>query len=401
MKFFARLRQNRSDGPVAQKSDIPASTGRAARPKYAPVGPEHAVTTPRRYDRLAAEGYQQNVIAYRAINLVARGVSSIPLRVKKGQDTLAEHPLISLLQAPNPQQKGPGFLYNLVGFHLIAGNAFILSVGRDGAPPQELWLLRPDTVSVLKGRDCLPLGYIQQSMGAKRRFTAESILHWKAFNPLNDWYGMAPLEAAAMAVDAHNEGSRWNLALIQNGGTPSGVLYQEDSDAHLTDSQFRALKEQVEDHYTGAVNAGRPLLLEGGLKWQSMGFSPKDMDWQTGKDMSAREIALAFGVPPQLLGIPDSQTYSNFSEARQSVWEDTIIPLAVDLIAELNGWLVPLYGDDVHIVADLDDLPALEAKRHKKFDRLTRATFLTDDEKRIALGYPAKNSDASSLLNTP
>ena len=188
-------------------------------------------------------------------------------------------------------------------------------------------------------------------------------------------------------MDAHNEGSRWNLALIQNGGTPSGVLYQEDGDTPLTDSQFENLKTQVDQQYTGAVNAGRPLLLEGGLKWQSMGLSPKDMDWGDGKNMSAREIALAFGVPPQMLGIPDSQTYSNFTEARQSVWEDTIIPLARDLVCELNGWLVPVFGDGLVLQLDMDDLPALEAKRHKKFERLVGADFLTEDEKRAALGY--------------
>ncbi|MCV6603677.1 MAG: phage portal protein, partial [Porticoccaceae bacterium] len=171
----------------------------------------------------------------------------------------------------------------------------------------------------------------------------------------------APLEAAATSVDAHNDGSRWNLALIQNGGTPSGVLYQEDADHPLTEAQFEALKTQVETQYTGAMNAGRPLLLEGGLKWQDMGMSPKDMDWSSSKNMSAREIALAFGVPPQMVGVPDSMTYSNYSEARQSLWEDTIIPLASDIAAELTAWLAPKFGaaDETKLALDLDNIPAL------------------------------------------
>ena len=193
-----------------------------------------------------------------------------------------------------------------------------------------------------------------------------------------------------MAVDAHNESSRWNLALIQNGGTPSGVLYQEDAEHPLTEGQFSALKEQVENKYTGALNAGRPLLLEGGLKWQDMGLSPKDMDWATAKNMNAREIAQAFGVPPQMLGIPDAQTYSNYTEARQSLWEDTIIPIARDIAAELSGWLAPKFGEGLMLKPDFDDIPALEAKRAARFERIGNAAFLSDAEKRKMLDIGGK-----------
>ncbi|WCL55083.1 phage portal protein [Gimibacter soli] len=375
MRFLSRLRALRPEAKAAPK------------PLLARTLPGDAVATPRRYDRLASEAYQQNVVAYRAINLVARGMASIPLEVMVGDVPMDRHPLLDLLRRPNPKLKGAGLLYQMVGFYLIAGNSYALKIGPDGRPPGELWLMRPDTMSVIEGADGVASGYRQTVLGRRQSFEASAMLHWKSFNPLSDWYGMAPLEAAAMAIDAHNEGSRWNLALIQNGGTPSGVLYQEDGGVPLTEAQFAHLKTQVEERHMGPVNAGRPLLLEGGLKWQHMGLSPKDMDWQAAKNMSAREIALAFGVPPQMLGIPDAQTYSNYAEARQSVWEDTIIPLASELVGELNAWLAPEYGPNVRLIMDLDEIPALEPKRQAKFDRLTRADFLTRNEKRAALGY--------------
>lgn len=366
------------------------------RPVWARVGPGNAVATPRRYDRLADEGYRQNVVAFRAVNLVAKAVASIPLSLRRGDETISEHPLLSLLSRPNPRLKGENFLYNLVGYYLIAGNAYALKVGPDAGAPKELWLLRPDTMQVIEGKDGLAAGYEQQVLGKKQRYDAGAVLHLKSFNPLSDWYGLAPLEAAAMAVDAHNDGSRWNLALIQNGGTPSGVLYQEDADAPLTDAQFTKLKNQIEQEYTGAVNAGRPLLLEGGLKWQSLGMSPRDMDWSSAKNMTAREIALAFGVPPQMMGVPDAQTYANYAEARQSLWEDTVIPLAFDIAQELTNWLVPAFEGEargaprLRLALDLDDVPALEAKRAARFDRIANAAFLSDDEKRSALGFGKK-----------
>ena len=362
----------------------------ANKPIFSRVGPGQAVATPRRFDKLAREGYQQNVIAYRSINLVAKALSSVPFRVFKGDSRLEDHALERLLSRPNPRLKGENFLYNLVGYHLIAGNAYAFAAGPEGGEPKELWLMRPDTMNVVEGSDGLPAGYEQQVAGKKQRYGADAILHWKSFNPLSDWYGMAPLEAAAMAVDAHNESSRWNLALIQNGGTPSGVLYQEDAEHPLTEAQFSALKEQVETKYTGALNAGRPLLLEGGLKWQDMGLSPKDMDWASSKNMNAREIAQAFGVPPQMLGIPDAQTYSNYTEARQSLWEDTIIPIARDIAAELTNWLAPKFGEGLRLTPDFDDIPALEAKRAARFNRIGNAGFLSDAEKRKMLGVGGK-----------
>ena len=373
--------------PVA----APLEKKQPKRPVFTRVGPGQAIATPRRYDRLSDEGFRQNVIAHRAVTLVARACASVPFRLYRGDQVITEHPVLALLAKPNPRVRGENFIYNFVGYHMIAGNAYALAVGPDGRPPRELWLLRPDTMAVLEGTDGLPAGFEQSVGGKKQRYDARAVLHWKSFNPLSDWYGMAPLEAAAMAIDAHNDGSRWNLALIQNGGAPSGVLYQEGNDAPLSDTQYASLKEEVERHYAGAVNAGRPMLLEGGLKWESMGLSPKDLDWANAKNMAAREIAMAFGVPSQMLGVPDSQTYSNYAEARQSLWEDTIIPMVSDIAAELTNWLVPMFGDaGLCLKADFDEVPALAAKRAARFDRIGNAAFLTDDEKRTALGFGKK-----------
>lgn len=384
MPFFTRP----FFGHAAQEKA--AKTGRTPGPLVSRVGPGQARTTPRRYDRLAEEGYGQNVIAHRAITLVSQAVAQIPLTLRGDGGALETHPLRSLLSRPNPDRQGVGLIRALVSHYLIAGNAYLLAVGPGaGAPPRELWPLRPDTVSVLEGNGGTVGGYLQRVGSDAHRYEAGTVLHWKTFNPLSDWYGMAPLEAAALSIDSHNQATRWNLALVQNGGAPSGALYQEGGADPLTDAQFERLKSDIEGQHTGSLNAGRPLLLEGGLKWQEMGLSPKDMDWQAGRDAAARDIAQAFGVPPQLIGVPDAQTYSNFAEARMSLYEDVAIPLARELASELTAWLAPQFGADLMIDIDLDNVPALEPKRAAKFDRITRATFLSDSEKREMLGFAA------------
>lgn len=383
MNFLSKwFRASKTDDQMAY------SAKSAPRHMMQAVTPTAAKHTPKKYENLSREGYGHNVIAHRAINMVARGVASIPLQLYQKGERLLSHPLLDLLRRPNPLQKNTALLYTMTGYYLIAGNSYLLSVGPEQAPPCELWLLRPDSVG-LKFDQQNMLTHYEQRIGAKnRQFDKASVLHWKTFNPLNEWQGMAPLEAAATAVDIHNEGSRWNLALIQNGGCPSGILYQENAAEPLTEAQFNRLKQEVNDHYTGAVNAGRPLLLEGGLRWQDMSVSPSDMDWLEAKNMASREIAMAFGVPAQLVGIPDSQTYANMAEARLSLWEETILPLSAELLDHLNGWLVPKFGADLTLKWDLEAVPALDQKRSRRLERLNSLNFMTINEKRAAIGLP-------------
>ncbi len=387
MGFWTRLWGGTVHHGNSYKSAAKPSGGA---PLFRAVTPGSAASTPHRFAALADEGYARNIIVFRSVNLVARALSSLPLCLRSGEQVLETHPALDLLAAPNPRTDGSHLMSELVGAYMLAGNAFLLKVGPEDGPPKELWSLRPDTVSVLPGVDGLVAGYEQRVGGQTRRFAPERILHWKTYNPLSEWVGLAPLAAAATAVDAHNAGSRWNLALIQNGGAPSGVLYQEDGDTPLSPEQFADLKAQVDAGHTGPNHAGRPLLLEGGLKWQSMGLSPKDMDWIQAQHMTAREIALAFGVPPQMLGIPDSQTYSNYAEARLSLWEDTVLPLVRDLVSALNSWLMPHYGPRLKLDVQLDDIPALEPKRQRRFERISSAAFLSDAEKRQHLGLQAR-----------
>ncbi len=154
------------------------------------------------------------------------------------------------------------------------------------------------------------------------------ILHLKLFHPLDDHYGFAPIEAAAVALDIHNAAGAWNKALLDNSARPSGALvYQAKDGGNLTSEQYQRLKAELEAGFTGTRKAGRPLLLEGGLDWKAMSLSPKDMDFLEAKNGAAREIALAFGVPPMLLGIPGDNTYANFKEANAAFWRSTVLPL--------------------------------------------------------------------------
>jgi HK97 family phage portal protein len=216
------------------------------------------------------------------------------------------------------------------------------------------------------------------------------------FHPLNDHYGMSPLEAAAAAIDIHNASGAWNKALLDNSACPSGALVYSAKDGQLTLEQFERLKAELEASFQGAKNVGRPLLLEGGLDWKAMAFSPKDMDFISAKHVAAREVALALGVPPMLLGIPGDNTYSNYAEANRSFWRQTILPLVMRTAKAISGWLGPAFdeGAELELRPDLNAIEALSTEREALWERVRVADFLTINEKRAAVGYePVEGGD--------
>jgi HK97 family phage portal protein len=345
--------------------------------------------TPRNYADLASEGFTKNPVVYRCVRMIAEAAASTQLRVFAGGERADDHPLARLLARPNPEQSGAEWLEALYGALQTAGNAYVEAIGE--GPPDELWSLRPDRMAVVPGRGGWPEAWEYSVDGRSVRIRRDAdgwmpVMQLKLFHPTDDYYGLSPLEAAAFAIDVHNASGAWNKALLDNSARPSGALVYGGKDGErLTAEQFAALRVELGDTYSGTANAGRPLLLEGGLDWKPMSLSPADMDFIAGKHAAAREIALAFGVPPQLLGIPGDATYANYREANAAFWRGTVVPLVRKTAGALTGWLAPRFGD-VRIEADLETVPALQGERDALWARLETASFLTDEERRRMAG---------------
>ena len=356
----------------------------------------HARWTPRDYAALTRAGYVQNAIVYRAVKLVAENVGGCTFVADEGGATRDTHPLLDLIARPNPHQDGTSLLEAIATHLLLAGNAYVEAVSVE-ASPRELYALRPDRMKLIPGADGWPEAYEYTVAGRNVRFDQASalppILHLTLLHPLDDHYGLAPLEAAAVAVDTHNAAAKWNKALLDNAARPSGALVFSGADGVLSDEQFAHLKRELDESYQGARNAGRPLVLEGGLDWKSMSLSPKDMDFMEAKHTAAREIALAFGVPPQLLGIPGDNTYSNYQEANRVFFRATVLPFANRIASALSQWLAPAFGE-VGMCVDADQVDALASDRAALWSRISDAPFLTLNEKRAVVGYaPLEGGD--------
>jgi HK97 family phage portal protein len=353
----------------------------------------HAVGRPnwssRDYGAFAREGYGRNAIAYRCVRLIAEAAASARLVI-----TPNDHPLAVLLAAPNPEQTGVELLEAFFGHLQVAGNAYLEAASFDDAPPRELYVLRPDRMAVIPGARGWPIGWEYRVGGSVTRFERDPltdrapIMHLKLFAPADDWYGQSPMEAAAFAIDIHNAGGAWNKALIDNAARPSGALVYSGAGGadRLSEDQFVRLKAELEQAHMGAANAGRPLLLEGGLDWKPMSLSPADMDFIEARHGAARDIALAFGVPPMLLGIPGDNTYANYREANLAFWRQTVLPLTQKAARAIENWLGERWDAPARVAVDLESLPALAAEREALWARIGAADFLDETEKRRLAG---------------
>lgn len=374
---------------------LPAET-KSAQPLIALQLSSRASWSPRNYGGLVREGYQKNAVAYRCVRMIAEAAASVPLCVQRGDVCEAGDPAAQFLMRGNPMGSITEVLESFYGYLQLGGNAYLEAALVDGVP-RALYALRPDRISVLTDRAGWPSGYDYEAGGYKRRFTRDNsrgrcaVHHMRLFHPMSDGYGFSPLEAAAQAVDIHNEGGRWAKALLDNSARPSGALIYRGGEGaeRLSDDAFDRLKSELEGQHSGARHAGRPMVLEGGLDWKAMSLTPNDMDFIEARRESAREIALAFGVPPMLLGIPGDNSYANYKQANQAFWRQTIIPLVTKTARGLEAWLQPFFGDDLRLSADLDAVPALSEERAALWKRLSEATFLSDQERRILAGLEA------------
>lgn len=340
------------------------------------------------YSGQVARAFLGNPVASRAIRMITEGAGGAPV-----VSLPVGHPALALLRSCGFGASGPGLLETLAGHLLLHGNAYMdVACGADGLPAA-LFALRPERVSVDVDAEGWPAAHLYRAGGRVRRYPVNDggdglpgLLHIRSFHPLDDHLGAGCLGAAAGAVAVHNAAARWNQALLDNAARPSGALvYQPGDGSTLSPEQYARLKTEMEEAFAGAANAGRPMLLEGGLSWQALSLSPAEMDFAGMREAAARDIALALGVPPLLLGLKGDNTYANYREANVALWRLTLLPLLERLLGALAahlGWWWP----GLAFAVDRDAVPALAEDRERLWASVSGADFLTDEEKRQLLG---------------
>jgi len=336
--------------------------------------------------RQFAIAYEQNIVVYRAINIVAQACASLDWDVylkgtgeKKKRVPIANHPLKKLFAKPNPEKSRSAFIEQLISYWMIAGTNYMYGTF-PGAPaqysqgitPNALYNLRPDLVQQICGDDGRPTIYRYQVIDPQghnrfQDYSAWQVLPFRFFNPLDELSGLSVVQVAAAVVERQQAGEEWNFNLMKNMARPSGAFV---SQSEFGDEARTRLKREIYQKYgRGKATAGMPMLLENGLSYIQLAINPTDADWINSDSSAGRKIASAIGVDPLLLNDKQYSTYNNELEAKLAMWEFTCFPLMERIKDELNGFLVPFYGDSIE--ADYDKEPIESLRRNRQLESVT------------------------------
>ena len=362
-----------------------------------------ATWSAREFVAFATEGYRDNPTVRACIMAKQKAAIECPIiLVNEKGESVVNHPVLALLNKPNPMQSWEKFLTQMIGSHDIAGEGDVLKIGIGQSV--ELWPLRPDWLEITTFSMGLPVtcSYTPSDTyeeSTVKQYQFSELMIWAEYNPLFRWRGLSPLYSAAYSIDTLNEYAKSNKAMLENGMTPSGVLW---TDSEVSDTSFNRLQEQFNGKYAGAKNSGKPMILDGGLKWQGMSFSPRDMEFVSGKRLSQLDVCQVLRVPPQIIGIEGSQTFANYEQARAAFYEDEVIPMVNGLLSELLGFLrkdfkiPPTYK----LIVDTDGITALEPRRAERNKVIDGLTSLKVDEKRAAMGYQSTEGGDVILVDS-
>tara|TARA_B110000503_G_scaffold142221_1_gene238306 strand:+ start:5559 stop:6734 length:1176 start_codon:yes stop_codon:yes gene_type:complete len=349
-------------------------------------------------DRVGVESYKNNSVVHRCVSLIATSASHVHWHVYKDcgehKKLLSNHPAAKLLKSPHPEKSGADFFTENISNLLLYGSSYVLSASH--TIPSELYNLHPQAVEHVMSNKYLVAykykGVKEQILPIDPISRMSCILHLKNYNPTDGQKGLSSLSAASKAINLYAKIMDWNKSLLKNAIRPSGALIFQDGNGYLTEEQFERLQQQFYDNFSGASNSGKPLILEGGLKWQETNNAERFEKFIELKDSSARDIAVAFNVPPQLLGLNGDNTYSNMQEARLALWEENIIPLLDKYADALSNWLSYWYGENLIVDFDRESISVLTSRRENLWSKITSADFMTINEKRAFVGLgPIEN----------
>ena len=381
------------------------------------------------------DGYRKNATIYSLVNIITKAASTIPYHIYKKVDDnsykrykamsngvadpnvmykanmLKKHALVELehtdlhklLERPNPAQSYASWISELVAFGKLTGNRYIYGIGPETGDNinkyTELYVMPSQIVEINSGGMMKPVESYTIEYNGTYKIPSEQMLHIKDFNPYFDGtgshlYGQSPLKAGLRSMTTNNEATESGVKFLQNQ-TARGILMSEEGD--LNEVQAQQLKDKFRRDHQGSKKAGDIIITPKKLSWVNFGLNASDMSLIEQYNASIKDLCNIYNVPVQLLNNTESSTYNNMKEAKKALYQNCVIPELVKIQDELNRWLSPKYGEDICIEYDFSVIPELQEETDKIVDQMTKAWWLTPNEKRAAMSYD--HDEDNEVLN--
>ena len=395
---------------------------------------ESIVWNPENDDSYITEGYRKNSTIYSLVNLITKAATTIPFQVyektnendykrykamtsgtfdastihkaamlqKRSLVELQDTELHKLLERPNPAQSYNSWITELIAFGKLTGNRYIYGIGPDTGANigkyTELYVMPSQIMEIVSGGIMKPVSKYKIEYNGTYEIDASEICHIKDFNPYYDGtgshlYGQSPLRAGLRSLTTNNEAVQTGVKYLQNQ-TARGLLMSDEGD--INEVQAQQLKDKFRKQFQGSDNAGDVIITPKKLSWVNFGLNAADVSLIEQYNASIKDLCNIYNVPVQLLNNTDSSSYNNMKEAKKALYQNAVIPELLKIKDELNRWLAPKFGEKLCIEFDFSVIPELQEETDKVVDQLTKAWWLTPNEKRAAMNY-GKDNETSQL----
>jgi HK97 family phage portal protein len=373
------------------------------------------------------DGYRGNSTVFSIIDLIAKSMSNVAIKVYKKVDEGAlkeyksltsgnfndtamlkaeqlrhkalkpaeDSELAYVLNNPNPDMGYSQWIQELGAFKLITGDSYIQGIapktGVNKGKFQQLYVLPAHLVEIVSGDIKAPIhGYRLKYLTVTEEVDSENVCHIKSFNPDytskgSHLYGQSPLQAAYRNLAINNDAITTGQKFLKNQGV-RGILSNDDN-GMLTEEQARALKSRYKAQYQGADNAGDIMITNHQFKWLEMGLPAADLALIEQYNLSIKDLCGVYKVPSILLNDTQASTFNNYREAKKYLYLQAVFPELISIRDELNRWLAPSYGKEYYIDFDFMSIPELQEDMEKVVKQLSLSFWLTMNEKRKVMKF--------------
>jgi HK97 family phage portal protein len=347
-----------------------------------------------------------NSAVYACIKAICDSFQEAPLRVfriaRDGSEEFENgHPLMALLDDPHPALSQPEVNWWLEYAKQVHGNAYLRKIRSSAGLVVELWPISPTKLwPVTTGEDAKAgvfISHYRMDLGDGKfeDVPVDDILHFRmGVDDRDHRLGLSPLRHLTREVSSDEEATKFSDALLKNYAVP-GLAVTIPPGPSPTQEQVEQIRARLRAEY-GGEGRGQIAVVANGATLQPIGFSPQQLDLKAAHEFPESRIAAVFGTPAMVVGLGiglQRSTFSNYKEAREALFEQTIVPLwRADAQTFRKQLLVPDFAGtpDVRLKYDLNEVRALQEDQNQIYARLTeavKAKWLKRNEARAEVGF--------------
>ncbi len=302
-----------------------------------------------RQDQEALEQfYSSSLFVYAGVFAIATNLAAIPFIATTRQDdgSYEDDPdsdLQQLLDMPGDGVSMGMLVQSAVTSLMLGGTGFLMGVREHDDPgsPQGNFVgfraLRTSRMKIVPGEGPLSVErYIHDVAGKKSHIHPFNMALLRTNNPNNDYWGQSPVAVICRTLKMDSQIEIFNETTLEAGGVPDVSL---ESDERILEANARRIRRRWEDRFNKGKTGGA-VVLGDGLKVKPLGFSPKDMQWESMSKVTEHRILAALGVPPiMVMDLRDASVLANADTQRRMFYEVTLWPI-VQIFETMFNWLL-------------------------------------------------------------